>query len=72
MPPVYDQLEYNNCVALSATAMKYWQETKESGFHGVFNPMFLYNQRQFYKGDYGMFCREALKGVAIMRVIEEQ
>ena len=60
MKRVRNQGDVGSCVAMSAAAMKEYQEYLDTGESRQMSPMFVYNTRKNYP-DSGMFLRDAMK-----------
>jgi len=64
--PIRDQGNHGSCYAMSACAMKEWQEKHDYGLEEYLSPKFFYAQRQNIKdddkrNDYGMYSRDVMK-----------
>lgn len=46
MLPIRDQGNQGSCAAMTAAAMKEWQENKDVGYRDYFSPQFVYDQRE--------------------------
>ncbi len=58
--PVFDQGTQGSCAACAGTAMRQWQEFKDTGMLKKFSEQFIYNNRE-NQGEEGMYMLDLMK-----------
>jgi len=71
LTPVRDQGEQGSCSAMSAAAIKEWQERKELGYEDYMSPQFVYNLRA-NKYSEGMTPRDTMKILNRVGIVPEK
>ena len=75
--PIRNQGRFGSCYAMSACAMKEWQEKHDYGLDEYLSPKFFYAQRynlhdENSTNDYGMYSRDVMKILHNVGICREQ